>query len=137
MGDGSGVVVRARRMGETRSVPLEYDPRDVLGWLPKPGVYSFRVLACEPTLFRTGSKGVRVELSVDAGGRSPLRVWDNIVFSERTTWKMYDLCRATGVRFDPPCEAEDLLNNVGRAEFEVHEHEGLLNLKVVRYLVRE
>lgn len=118
-------------------MPLAYDPRHVLGWVPKPGVYPFRVVEVVPTAFKTGSRGVRVELSVDAGGRSPLRVWDNIVFSERTTWKMHDLCRATHVRFDPPCEAEDLHAKAGRARFDVDEHEGLLGLVVERYLFDE
>lgn len=113
---------------------LDYDPRHALGWLPKPGTYPFRVVLCAPTEFSTGSRGIRVEFSVDAGTKSPLRVRDNIVFSESTTWKMYELCRATGVRFNPPCDAADLLDKTGRAEFRVSEHDGLLHLEVVRYL---
>lgn len=116
-------------------MPLSYDPQHAHGWLPKPGVYPFEVLACEETTFRTGAHGIRVQLSVDAGGRTPMKFWTNIVFGEKSTWKMAELCRCVGVRFDPPCEATDLVGKTGRAEFDVREYEGLLGLEVVRYLV--
>ena len=115
-------------------MPLSYDPKHVLGWMPQPGVFSFTILSCAETIFRTGSAGVRLHLEVEAGGVVPLKCWDNIVFGERTTWKMYDLCQTTGVRFDPPCEAADLTGKTGRAEFDTEEYEGYVGLRVVRYL---
>jgi len=115
-------------------MPLAYDPKHVLGWVPQPGIFGFRVLACDETVFKTGSQGIRVHLEVEAGATSPLKFWDNVVFGQRTTWKMHDLCLATGVRFAPPCEASDLVGQSGRAEFDTEEYEGFVRLRVVRYL---
>ena len=58
------------------------------------------------------------------------------MFGERTTWKMLDLCQALGVRFDPPCERAEIEGLSGQAEFTTTEHEGFIELKVVRYLHR-
>lgn len=115
-------------------MPLHYDPKHVLGWVPKPGSYSFKVLSCAETTFKTGSEGVRLHLEVEAGAKLPLKCWDNIVFSERSTWKMYDLCACIGVRFDPPCEAAELEDKLGRADFGTREYEGYVGLVVIRYL---
>ena len=115
-------------------MPLAYDPKHVLGWVPQPGVFEFRVLTCAETVFKTGSEGVRLHLEVKAGASSPLRCWDNVVFGQRTTWKMHDLCLTTGVRFDPPCEASDLVGQSGRAQFDTEEYDGFVGLRVVRYL---
>lgn len=123
-------------------MPLRYDPGHAIDWTPKAGVYTFEVLACEETEFQTGSNGVRLQLAVQVRGPStkdgtthaPLRITDRIVFGERTTWKMRDLCRSTKVRFDPPCEAADLVGTRGRARFEVDERDGLITLRVDRYL---
>jgi len=119
-------------------MPLRYDPGHVLGWVPKPGTYVFEVLACEEAEFQTGSRGIRLQLAIDVSGqeskRAPLRVTDRIVFSERTTWKMFDLCQSTGVRFDPPGEAKDLVGKRGHARFKVDERNGLSTLRVDRYL---
>lgn len=119
-------------------MPLRYDPRHVLGSVPKPGVYAFEVLACEEADFQTGSHGIRLQLAIDLGGeghkRAPLRITDRVVFGEKTTWKMFELCKSTGVRFDPPSEAEDFVGKRGRARFELDEREGLTTLKVERYL---
>jgi hypothetical protein len=117
-------------------MPLNYDPRHVARWIPRAGVYSFRINTCEETVFSTGSIGLRVQLAVDVERRGALRIWDNIVFGERTTWKMFELCQATGVRFDPPCEAGDLVGKTGRARFELEEFEGLIRLRVAHYLPR-
>jgi len=92
------------------------------------------VAACEETTFKTGSHGVRVRLLVDAGGPVSMPVMDNIVFGERTTWKMYALCQTTGVRFDPPCESADLVGKSGTGRFVVDERDGLVGLAVARYL---
>lgn len=119
---------------------LRYDPQHVIGLVPKAGTYAFEVLACEETDFRTGSYGIRLQLAIETSGsgsgsrRAPLRITDRVVFGERTTWKMRELCRSTGVRFDPPCEAADLVGKRGRARFEVDEHDGLITLRVDRYL---
>ncbi len=117
---------------------LRYDPQHVIGLAPKAGTYPFEVLACEETDFQTGSHGIRLQLAIEVAAsgskRAPLRITDRIVFGERTTWKMRDLCRSTGVRFDPPCEAADLVGTRGRARFEVDERDGLITLRVDRYL---
>jgi hypothetical protein len=115
-------------------MPLKYDPQHVIGWIPKPGEYTFRILSCTEVVFRTGSEGIRLHLEIDAGAPVPLTGWENIVFGERSTWKMHDLCRATGVRFDPPCEAADLVGTTGRAEFSTAERGGFVELTVLRYL---
>lgn len=122
-------------------MPLRYDPDHVQHWVPKAGTYAFEVRGCEEARFRTGSHGIELRLAVDTGGsgtrRAPLRITDRIVFGERSTWKMHDLCRATGVRFDPPCEAQDLVGKRGRAEFGLDTRDDLLTLRVVRYLPRD
>lgn len=114
-------------------MPLNYDPQHAIGWMPKAGTYSFVISACAETQFSTGSHGVRVHLQVDAGGPTKVAVRDNIVFGDRSTWKMRDLCLATGVRFDPPCEASDLEGKSGTASFVVDSRDGYVDLKVVRY----
>ena len=149
-----GPVAVAPRVVETGPImPLRYDPQHALGAVPKPGVYAFEVLACEEVDFKTGSHGIRLQLAIDLGGlgglggsgglggpggdgakRAPLRITDRVVFSEKSTWKMLDLCKSTGVRFDPPSEAEDFVGKHGRARFEIDEREGLTTLKVDRYL---
>lgn len=115
--------------------PLNYDPQHALGFIPRPGTYSFRIRSCRAVTFSTGTEGVRVHLEVDANAPAPLQCWDNIVFGERTTWKMLELCRATGVRFDPPCDAADLVDKTGRAEFVTDNRDGFVDLKVARYLI--
>ncbi len=117
-----------------RHLPLNYDAKHVLGWLPQPGVFPFKVLSCAATVFKTGSEGVRIHLEVEAGASAALKCWDNIVFSQKTTWKMYDLCLSTGVRFDPPCEESHLEGKSGRAQFATEEYDGYVGLRVVRYL---
>lgn len=118
-------------------MPLQYDPRHVRQ-APKAGTYPFEVVACEASEFQTGSHGIRLQLAIEIGGpgseQAPLRITDRIVFGERTTWKMFDLCTSTGVRFDPPCEAADLVGKRGRARFDLHERDGLSTLAVDRYL---
>ena len=118
-------------------MPLNYDPMHVLGFVPKAGVYPFRIMSCAPMTFSSGSQGIRLQLEVQAGAPAPLHCWDNIVFGERTTWKMHDLCVATKVRFDPPCDDSDLVDQTGRAEFTTDEWDGFIRLKVVRYLPPE
>jgi hypothetical protein len=117
-------------------VPLSYDPQHAVPWVPKAGTYAFRVTRCEAASFKTGASGIRLTLMVEAGGRSPLGVATTIVFGERSTWKMLELCRCVGVRFDPPCEASDLEGQTGRAEFEADERSGRIGLRVLRYLPR-
>lgn len=112
---------------------LKYDPQHAVGWMPKPGTYSFVITGCVEVEFSTGSQGVRVHLQVGAGGPAKVAVRDNIVFSERSTWKMRDLCLATGVRFDPPCDGSDLEGKSGTASFVIDSHDGYVDLKVVRY----
>ncbi len=120
---------------------LRYEPQHALRPVPKAGTYAFEVLACEETDFQTGSHGIRLQLAIELTGpgakRAPLRITDRIVFGERTTWKMRDLCRSTGVRFDPPCEAADLVGTRGRARFEVDDRDGLISLRVERYLAAQ
>lgn len=115
-------------------MPLSYNPRHGTGWIPKPGTYDFSISSCSETVFKTGAPGVSLLLDVDAGAPLPLKCRDHIVFGERSTWKMQDLCNATGVRFDPPCEAEDLVGKAGKAKFTTREWEGFVNLKVLQYV---
>jgi hypothetical protein len=124
-------------------MPLRYDPGHAIDWVPKAGTFAFEVISCEEMEFQTGSHGIRLQLAVEAreppsnagsSAHAPLRITDRIVFGERTTWKMRDLCRSTRVRFDPPCEAADLVGRRGRARFELDDREGLITLRVDRYL---
>jgi hypothetical protein len=115
---------------------LRYDPKHARRWVPSAGSYAFRVLSCHEATFRTGSEGIWLQLQIDAGGPAPLRISDAVVFGERSTWKMLELCEALGVRFDPPCEADELIAKEGRARFGIDEVDGLITLKVVRYLPR-
>lgn len=91
-------------------------------------------MACEDTNFQTGSYGIRLRLAIELAGsgsrRAPLRITDPIALGERTKWKMRELCRRTGLRFDPPCEASGLVGKRGRARFEVDPRDGLITFRV-------
>ena len=114
---------------------LDYDPAHARRWVPEAGTYEFQISSCSPAVFSTGSRGIRLQLAVDAGASAPLRIRSQVVFGERSTWKMLELCECVGVCFDPPCSAEDLVGKRGRAEFILDDHDGLISLAVARYLV--
>lgn len=118
------------------ALPLPYDPSHARHWVPAAGTYEFEVVECKLAQFKTGAQGLRMQLAVSVPHGAPLKLSTNIVFGERSTWKMLELCQCLRVRFDPPCDAEDLVGKRGRAEFRVEEdvRDGLRTLAPTKYL---
>jgi hypothetical protein len=102
------------------------------------GIYPFEVINAKEKLSLQGNEMIELQLSIQG---SSLVVYDNLVFTPKSTWKVDDFRRATGevlasgVQVD--FTAQECLGRCGKVSLVVENFEGRPRNKVMRYIIPE
>ena len=83
----------------------------------EPGDYDFKVYYVEEATFRSGNQGLKLRLLV-AAGKSEVKSFDNIIFTQNAIWKLSALKKAVGCAVkNSELKPWDIEGKTGRAEF--------------------
>lgn len=130
-------------------MPMDFDfdegNREPEFWTPTDGEYSFTIHEVSGANFRpsaanpNGSSGYKFELLVDAGGRKPVKSFENIITrgNKTTTWKLRQICDAIGIAYNRELEPWDFENKSGRASFVAEKRGRYTDLSVDSYISKQ
>lgn len=102
----------------------------------QPGEYDLRVIDAVETVSKTsGAEMIKLTLEVEGHG---CRLFDYLIASESTAWKIDSFRRALGENVEEEIEVEisarDLIGKTARARLKTEEYNGKLNNKVDAWL---
>jgi hypothetical protein len=101
------------------------------------GDYDFEVLAAEEALSSKGSDMIKLKVKAFSGSVET-NIFDYLVFTEKSQWKIYSFCKAVGLaeKFKAG-EITDLdcQGRTGRAHIKVDKSEGYDDKNVIGYYI--
>jgi hypothetical protein len=100
------------------------------------GVYQFEVKNAKEKLSTNGNEMIELQLAIEG---SSLVVYDNLVFTPKSTWKVDDFRCATGEVLTPGLQVDftamDCMGRSGKVELVTEDFDGRSRNKVSRYII--
>ena len=100
------------------------------------GIYPFEVKNAKEKLSANGNEMIELQLSIEG---SSVVVYDNLVFTPKSTWKIDDFRCATGEVLTPGLQVDftamDCLGKSGKVQLVMEDFDGRSRNKVSQYIV--
>ncbi len=97
---------------------MQYNPDDSTKFAAtENGRYDFTVVNARDTISNNNNEMIELELQLDVGQSKPLTIYDNLVNSPNSLWRIEEFCNAVGLDFKTGnLDANACIGRVGHAD---------------------